>query len=196
VSKSPSNLCLCLYPSSNAARAVANHSLACLPSSPSSGTVCPSSLSIAGAFVLTSRAEFLDAIRSVNPPSRWKILVIDEHSQQLLNSVLKQFDILEENVTRALPPPVTVPSPSCFSDSRHHKYIIVISHRIHNEQSRGTIGLRRGIHGDAHLCQRRPHHPRFFGWTAAVCRGTPLLHRWYVTSPPPLSFCFSDTHVC
>ena len=49
-----------------------------------------------------SRVEFLDAIRSVNPPSRWKILVIDEHSQQLLNSVLKQFDILEENVTRAL----------------------------------------------------------------------------------------------
>jgi hypothetical protein len=46
--------------------------------------------------------EFLDAIRSVNPPSRWKILVIDEHSQRLLNSVLKQFDILEENVTRAL----------------------------------------------------------------------------------------------
>ncbi|KAI0284481.1 Sec1-like protein [Russula brevipes] len=45
------------------------------------------------------RNKFLDAIRSVNPPSRWKILVIDEHSQQLLNSVLKQFDILEENVT-------------------------------------------------------------------------------------------------
>jgi hypothetical protein len=45
--------------------------------------------------------EFLDAIRSVNPPSRWKILVVDEHSQRLLNSVLKQFDILEENVTRA-----------------------------------------------------------------------------------------------
>jgi hypothetical protein len=45
--------------------------------------------------------EFLDAIRSVNPPSRWKILVVDEHSQQLLNSVLKQFDILQENVTRS-----------------------------------------------------------------------------------------------
>ncbi|KAH9000092.1 Sec1-like protein [Lactarius akahatsu] len=45
------------------------------------------------------RNKFLNAIRSVNPPSKWKILVIDEHSQQLLNSVLKQFDILEENVT-------------------------------------------------------------------------------------------------
>ncbi|KAH9172950.1 Sec1-like protein [Lactarius sanguifluus] len=31
------------------------------------------------------RNKFLNAIRSVNPPSRWKILVIDEHSQQLLN---------------------------------------------------------------------------------------------------------------
>ena len=45
-------------------------------------------------------SEFLDAIRSVNPPGRWKILVVDEHSQQLLGSVLKQFDVLEENVTR------------------------------------------------------------------------------------------------
>ncbi|KAI0319969.1 Sec1-like protein [Amylostereum chailletii] len=45
------------------------------------------------------RNKFLDAIRSVNPPGRWKILVVDEHSQALLNSVLKQFDILEENVT-------------------------------------------------------------------------------------------------
>ena len=45
-------------------------------------------------------AEFLEAIRSVNPPGRWKILVVDEHSQRLIGSVLKQFDILEENVTR------------------------------------------------------------------------------------------------
>ncbi|KAF9802173.1 hypothetical protein IEO21_09958 [Rhodonia placenta] len=45
------------------------------------------------------RSKFLDAIRSVNPPGRWKILVVDEHSQQLLGSVLKQYDILEENVT-------------------------------------------------------------------------------------------------
>jgi hypothetical protein len=45
-------------------------------------------------------SEFLDAIRSVNPPAKWKILVVDEHSQKLLNFVLKQFDILEENVTR------------------------------------------------------------------------------------------------
>lgn len=45
------------------------------------------------------RNKFLDAIRSVNPPGKWKILVVDEHSQQLLGSVLKQFDILSENVT-------------------------------------------------------------------------------------------------
>ena len=53
--------------------------------------------------VADAYSEFLDAIRSVNPPGRWKILVVDEHSQQLLGSVLKQFDILEENVTRAYP---------------------------------------------------------------------------------------------
>ncbi|KZT07255.1 Sec1-like protein [Laetiporus sulphureus 93-53] len=47
----------------------------------------------------TVRSKFLNAIRSVNPPGRWKILVVDEHSQQLLGSVLKQFDVLEENVT-------------------------------------------------------------------------------------------------
>ncbi|RDX40542.1 Sec1-like protein [Lentinus brumalis] len=45
------------------------------------------------------KSKFLEAIRSVQPPGRWKILVVDEHSQRLLNSVLKQFDILEENVT-------------------------------------------------------------------------------------------------
>ncbi|KAG1907804.1 Sec1-like protein [Suillus fuscotomentosus] len=45
------------------------------------------------------RSKLLQAIRSVNPPGRWKILVVDEHSQKLLGSVLKQFDILEENVT-------------------------------------------------------------------------------------------------
>ncbi|KAF7296537.1 hypothetical protein HMN09_01060700 [Mycena chlorophos] len=49
--------------------------------------------------ITTVRAKFLDAIRSVNPPGKWKILVVDEHSQKLLGSVLKQFDILEENVT-------------------------------------------------------------------------------------------------
>jgi syntaxin-binding protein 1 len=44
----------------------------------------------------------LEAIRSVNPPARWKILVVDDFSQKLLSAVLKQFDVLEENVTRAL----------------------------------------------------------------------------------------------
>lgn len=52
--------------------------------------------------IITQNIEFLEAIRSVNPPGRWKILVVDEHSQRLLGSVLKQFDILEENVTRAV----------------------------------------------------------------------------------------------
>jgi len=50
--------------------------------------------------ITTVRSKYLDAIRSVNPPGRWKILVVDEFSQKLLGTVLKQFDILEENVTR------------------------------------------------------------------------------------------------
>ncbi|KAF9047185.1 Sec1-like protein [Hymenopellis radicata] len=49
--------------------------------------------------ITTVRNKFLEAIRSVEPPGKWKILVVDEHSQKLLGSVLKQFDILEENVT-------------------------------------------------------------------------------------------------
>jgi syntaxin-binding protein 1 len=49
--------------------------------------------------ITTVRTKFLESIRSVNPPGRWKILVVDEHSQRLLNTVLKQFDILQENVT-------------------------------------------------------------------------------------------------
>ncbi|TFL01947.1 Sec1-like protein [Pterulicium gracile] len=49
--------------------------------------------------ITTVRTKFLESIRSVNPPGKWKILVVDEHSQRLLNTVLKQFDILEENVT-------------------------------------------------------------------------------------------------
>ncbi|KAF9071586.1 Sec1-like protein [Rhodocollybia butyracea] len=34
------------------------------------------------------------------PTGKWKILVVDEHSQKILGTVLKQFDILEENVTQ------------------------------------------------------------------------------------------------
>ncbi|EJU03633.1 Sec1-like protein [Dacryopinax primogenitus] len=46
------------------------------------------------------RKRFLDAIRSVNPAGRWKIVVVDEHSQKLLGATLKMFDILQENVTQ------------------------------------------------------------------------------------------------
>ncbi|KAF8317774.1 Sec1-like snare protein [Cantharellus anzutake] len=45
------------------------------------------------------KSKFLEHIRSVDPPGKWKILVVDEHSQRLLSSVLKTYDILAENVT-------------------------------------------------------------------------------------------------
>ncbi|KAG8904138.1 RHO1 GDP-GTP exchange protein 2, partial [Tulasnella sp. 403] len=44
-------------------------------------------------------AGFLEAIRSVSPPGKWKTLVVDDHSQRLLAAVLKTYDVLEENVT-------------------------------------------------------------------------------------------------
>ncbi|KAG8958292.1 vacuolar sorting protein VPS33/slp1 [Tulasnella sp. 419] len=47
----------------------------------------------------TVRKRFLDAIRSVNPPGRWKVVVIDEHAQKLLGAVMKNYDVLQENVT-------------------------------------------------------------------------------------------------
>lgn len=42
---------------------------------------------------------YLNAIRSVQPPSRWKILVVDNYTKTLLNSVLKMYDILQQNVS-------------------------------------------------------------------------------------------------
>ena len=44
---------------------------------------------------------YLNAIRSVKPPTqKWQILVVDEHSERLINAVLKKDEILEENIAR------------------------------------------------------------------------------------------------
>ncbi|PWN29630.1 Sec1-like protein [Jaminaea rosea] len=45
------------------------------------------------------RERYLTSIRSVQPPSRWKVLVVDSFTQSLLNSVLKLNDILQQNVS-------------------------------------------------------------------------------------------------
>ena len=49
------------------------------------------------------KLEFLEAIRSVKldpaTSARWKVLVLDEHSQRLLYNVLSKDDILSENVS-------------------------------------------------------------------------------------------------
>ncbi|CCF48952.1 hypothetical protein NDA11_005713 [Ustilago hordei] len=50
--------------------------------------------------VTTLRERYLTTIRSVQPPSRWKVLVIDSFTKELLNSVLKMYDILQENVAQ------------------------------------------------------------------------------------------------
>ena len=46
-----------------------------------------------------SNTGYLNAIRSVQPPSKWKILVVDSYTKTLLNSVLKMYDILQQNVS-------------------------------------------------------------------------------------------------
>lgn len=42
---------------------------------------------------------FLEAIKSVDPPGKWKVVVVDEHAEKFLKASLKQFDVLEQNVT-------------------------------------------------------------------------------------------------
>ncbi|CBQ68587.1 related to syntaxin binding protein 1 [Sporisorium reilianum SRZ2] len=50
--------------------------------------------------VTTLRDRYLSTIRSVQPPARWKVLVVDSFTKELLNSVLKMYDILQENVAQ------------------------------------------------------------------------------------------------
>jgi syntaxin-binding protein 1 len=38
-------------------------------------------------------------LREVDPPGRWKVLVVDPQSLNLLNSCCKMSEILTENVT-------------------------------------------------------------------------------------------------
>ncbi|KAH6598779.1 hypothetical protein BASA61_002806 [Batrachochytrium salamandrivorans] len=48
----------------------------------------------------TLKARILnDMLRAVNPPSRWKVLVVDVYSLRLLNSCFKMADILSENIS-------------------------------------------------------------------------------------------------
>ncbi|GAC99645.1 hypothetical protein PHSY_007248 [Pseudozyma hubeiensis SY62] len=50
--------------------------------------------------VTSLRDRYLSTIRSVQPPSRWKVLVVDSFTKELLQSVLKMYDILQENVAQ------------------------------------------------------------------------------------------------
>ncbi|OMH79315.1 Syntaxin-binding protein 2 [Zancudomyces culisetae] len=45
------------------------------------------------------RTRILEAVRSVKPPGKWKIVVVDKHSLKLISSVLKLYDLLEEDVS-------------------------------------------------------------------------------------------------
>jgi syntaxin-binding protein 1 len=41
----------------------------------------------------------MDTIRAIQPPEKWKLMVIDSQSIKLLNAVCNKYDILEENVS-------------------------------------------------------------------------------------------------
>ncbi|RUS28437.1 hypothetical protein BC938DRAFT_481895 [Jimgerdemannia flammicorona] len=45
------------------------------------------------------KKRLLDMIRSIQPPGRWKIVVVDSKSVKTLSAACKMYDILEENVT-------------------------------------------------------------------------------------------------
>ncbi len=40
-----------------------------------------------------------DMVRSVDPPGKWKLMVVDSKSLAIMNGVLRVWDVLEENVT-------------------------------------------------------------------------------------------------
>ena len=39
-------------------------------------------------------------VRSVDPPGKWKIVVVDAKSVKILSSACKMYDVMDENVTR------------------------------------------------------------------------------------------------
>ncbi|BFZ59705.1 syntaxin binding protein 1 [Saitoella coloradoensis] len=45
------------------------------------------------------KKRFIDAIRDVQPPNKWKVLIVDAPTVALINNVTKLYDLLEENVT-------------------------------------------------------------------------------------------------
>ncbi|KAI8093278.1 Sec1-like protein [Halteromyces radiatus] len=46
-----------------------------------------------------TRKRIMDAIKAIQPPGKWKIVVVDSKSYEILNASCKMYDILEENVS-------------------------------------------------------------------------------------------------
>lgn len=42
----------------------------------------------------------MDTIRAIQPPEKWKLMVIDSQSIKILTAVCNKYDILEENVSK------------------------------------------------------------------------------------------------
>jgi hypothetical protein len=45
----------------------------------------------------------MDTIRAIQPPEKWKLMVIDSQSIKILTAVCNKYDILEENVSKTMP---------------------------------------------------------------------------------------------
>ncbi|KAI9243576.1 Sec1-like protein [Sporodiniella umbellata] len=46
-----------------------------------------------------TRKRLMDTIKAVQPVGKWKIIVVDSKSSQIINAACRMYDILEENVT-------------------------------------------------------------------------------------------------
>ncbi|KAI9300245.1 Sec1-like protein [Cunninghamella echinulata] len=46
-----------------------------------------------------TRKRLMDAIKSIQPAGKWKIVIVDSKSKEIINAACKMYDILEENVT-------------------------------------------------------------------------------------------------
>ena len=98
--------------------------------------------------------EFLEAIRSVNPPGKWKVLVVDDHSQRLLGAVLSQLDILSENVTCTAKSDTKGGPRSLITTTPAH------SNWIYYKYTRAT-GIRGPIPAHAHNAECEPNYQGF-----------------------------------
>jgi hypothetical protein len=102
---------------------------------------------------------YLDTLRSV--PSRWKILIVDQFTQQMLQSVLSTYDVLEEGIQRAFAslPLRSLSSSPC--EAVGHLKLTRCSHRGRRDHrsSNSSTSPRRRLPPHANNSECRPRPP-------------------------------------